>query len=98
MSTPSLKTQALCRVSQIADKVFEEKEVYRRRVDRADFLGIYATLMDERKLSPEDLLSITEAELTRRIRQTMVWEAMAGLLDDLTPEQIRIFDAVVEGR
>ncbi|MBI1925846.1 hypothetical protein HYR99_16550 [Candidatus Poribacteria bacterium] len=98
MSAPSLKTQAMCRVSQIADKVFEEKEVYRRRVDRADFLGIYATLMDEKKLSPEEVLSIAEAELTRRIRQTMAARGLAGLLSDLTPEQMAIFDAAVEGR
>ncbi len=42
--------------------------------------------------------AIDESELTRRIRKIMTFHAVAGTLNDLTPEQIKIFDEAVEGR
>ena len=37
-------------------------------------------------------------DLTRRIDKIIVSEAVSDTLNDLTPEQIAIFDAAVEGR
>lgn len=50
------------------------------------------------KFSLEDMRAISEHELTRRIKKIMTLEAVSGTLNDLTPEQIEIFDAAVEGR
>jgi hypothetical protein len=37
-----------------------------------------------------------EEDLSARINQILVVHAMAGLLDDFTPEQMSIFDEVVK--
>lgn len=50
------------------------------------------------QFSPKEIRTITEHELTRRIRKILTLEAVSGTLNDLTSEQIAIFDAAVEGR
>ena len=48
--------------------------------------------------SSEEMNAISDNELTGRIRKIMILEAVSGTLNDLTPEQLKIFDAAVEGR
>jgi len=43
-------------------------------------------------------LSISKDELTKRIEKIMAMEVMYGMLDDLTPEQIKDFDTAVKRR
>ena len=50
------------------------------------------------QFSPEEVREIQEDDLIRRIDKILVLEVVSGMLNDLTPEQIAIFDAVVEGR
>ena len=42
--------------------------------------------------------SIDDEDLSERIDKIMVTHAVGGMLDDLTPEEMEIFDAAVEGR
>jgi hypothetical protein len=92
-----LKTKALRRLSKLTDKRLEASEVFRRLINKTEFLDIWSEQMNENVI-PEELLSISEEELLRRIEQMMTWEAMGTLLDGLTPEEIDIFNAAVEGR
>jgi ATP-dependent helicase/DNAse subunit B len=50
------------------------------------------------RFSPEEMRTIKEHDLTRRIDKILVLEAVAGTLNDLTPEEIAIFDAAVAGK
>jgi len=50
------------------------------------------------QFSPEEFMTITDNQLTDRIDSILVLEAVSGTLNDLTPEQIKIFDEVVEGK
>ena len=97
MSTLSLKTEALRRISKLTDKELEATEVFGRLIDKIEFLDIWSEQMED-NVTPEELLSISEEELTRRIGQMMTWEAMGTLLDGLTPEEVEVFNAAVEGR
>ncbi|MEH2232333.1 MAG: hypothetical protein V7K71_22355 [Nostoc sp.] len=47
------------------------------------------------QLSTEEMRAITEYELTRRIDNILVLEAVSGTLNDLTPEQIKMYDEAV---
>ena len=97
MSAAPLKDMALNRISQIVNQVFEVSEVYREEVDKAEFMQYFSDRM-ENGLPPEEMLSVTEEELTRWIRQHLAIDVLSGLLSDLTPEEMEIFDAAVEGR
>ncbi len=48
------------------------------------------------QLSAEEMRAITEHELTRRIDKILVLEAVSGTLNDLTPEQIKMYDDAVK--
>jgi hypothetical protein len=50
------------------------------------------------RFSPEAMRGIKEHDLTRRIDKILVLDAVAGTLNDLTPEEIAIFDAAVAGK
>ena len=97
MSTLSLKTEALRRISKPTDKELEASEVFGRLIGKIKFLDIWSEQMEE-NVTPEELLSISEEELTRIIGQMMTLEAMGTLLYGLTTEEIEVFNAVVEGR
>ena len=44
MAVESLKNTALNRISKIVDQVFEESEVYREEIDKAEFLQYFSEL------------------------------------------------------
>ena len=47
---------------------------------------------------PREQTSISEDEFNMRMRKIMALEAMSGILDDLTPEQLEAFEASVKRR
>ncbi len=85
----------LSRVSKIVDKLMNDNEIF-NKLDKDKFMEFWATLMSE--MPSVQLTSISEDELTRRIDKVMAIEAMSGMLNDLTPEQIKSFDAAVKRR
>jgi hypothetical protein len=97
MSTERLKQKALHRISTIVDHVFEDTDVYREEINKAEFMQ-HMSKRIENSLSPEKAISISEERLTRIVRQHMAIGLMGTLLDGLTPEQLRLFNEAVEGR
>ena len=97
MSAELLKDTALNRISKVVDQVFENSDVYKEELNKTKLMQIYSDLMDN-GLPPENLISITEGELTRRVRQLMAMELLGTLLDGLSPEEIQIFNEAVKGR
>jgi len=49
-------------------------------------------------VAPEEIISLDGDRLTKRVQGIMAVELLSGMLDDLTPEQIEMLDAAVEGR
>lgn len=48
------------------------------------------------KLSLEEMQAIKDGDLTNRIDKILVLEAVSGTLNDLTPEQIKMYDEAVK--
>ncbi|MBP0015500.1 MAG: hypothetical protein J7545_09310 [Roseofilum sp. SBFL] len=59
-------------------------------------MSIFSNLLAQ--VDAQELCTVDESELTERVERIMVTESVAGTLNDLTPEQMAIFDAAVEGR
>ena len=97
MPAKSMKDKALKRISKIIDQVFEDSEIFKEEVNKVQFMQHFSNRI-ENGLASKELISISEEELTRMIRQLMAVELLGTLLDGLTPEQIRIFNEAVEGR
>ena len=57
----------------------------------------FSDLLD-RVVEPEEIISLDVESLTKRVRGIMAVELVSGMLDDLTPEQMEMFEAAVEKR
>ena len=84
------------RISEIVDNLFQGNGLYEDRLDKDKMIQHLVSLF--KKLPNEELKMIDDENLLGRIDSILVLEATAGLLNDLTPEQLEIFDAAVEGR
>lgn len=85
------------RISEIISNLIAKNSVYQERLDQNKMNNLIYNLFTKPD-SGDDIDSISQEDLTRRIQKILVIEAMAGLLSDLTPEEMRIFDEAVEGR
>ena len=82
------------RMSEIVDKLIECNDVF-KEVDKPKIIESLSNLMEN---PPRELISITDNELTRRIEKVMLIEAMSGMLNDLSPAQIKSFEAAAKRR
>ncbi|MEA5552025.1 hypothetical protein VB713_13830 [Anabaena cylindrica UHCC 0172] len=84
------------RISHVVDKLFQGSSFYMVKLDQYEMTEMLIGLFS--RFSPEEMRAIKEHDLTRRIDKILVLEAVAGTLNDLTPEEIAIFDASVSGK
>jgi hypothetical protein len=97
MDTVSVNKEVLLsRVAEIVEKLIQGDSFFQGRLDKDEMIQHLVSLFD--KFSPEELRAIENDDLIKRIDSILVLEAVAGTLNDLTPEQIEIFEADVEGR
>jgi hypothetical protein len=92
----SYNQELINRISPIVEKLFQGNSLYQVKLDKQEMIEMLVNLFG--KFSPEEMRVINDNQLTRRIDKILVLEAISGTLNDLTPEQIAIFDAAVEGR
>lgn len=86
----------LSRISPIVEDLFKSNSFFQEKLDKTEIVRHLTDLF--KKYSLEEFTTIDDEDLTRRIDFVMVVEATAGMLNDLTPEEMEIFDAAVEGR
>ena len=97
MQEVSNHTQELTkRISLIVDNLFKGSSFYMVSLKKQEMIEQLVSLFG--KFSPEEFKAIPDYELTRRIKKLLTLEAVSGTLNDLTQEQIKIFDEAVEGR
>jgi len=92
----TLTTDRSTRISKIVETLFRNREFLRDRLDQAKATQETIDLFGD--FSPEELQGISDDDLTDRINNILIVDAVSGTLNDLTPEQIRMFDEAVEGR
>lgn len=92
----SYKPELSNRISPIVNQLFQTNSLYQVKLDKDDMVEKLVNLFG--KFSPQEMRNIKEKQLIERIDSILIIEAVSGTLSDLTPEQIEIFDAVVEGR
>ena len=88
--------QFIERISPIVNQLFKSNSLYQTRLKKEEMLEMLVNLSS--KFSPEEFAAIPDYQLTKRIDKILVLEAVSGTLNDLTPEQIKIFDEAVEGK
>ncbi|MEA5621136.1 hypothetical protein VB711_25355 [Cronbergia sp. UHCC 0137] len=84
------------RISHVVDKLIRGSSFYMVKLEQHEMTEMLIELFS--RFSPEEMRAIQEHDLTRRIDKILVLDAVAGTLNDLTPEEIAIFDAAVAGK
>ncbi|NEU76765.1 hypothetical protein PI95_030715 [Hassallia byssoidea VB512170] len=97
MQEVSNYTQELIdRISPIVEKLFKTNSLYLVKLKRGEMIEMLVELFGQ--FTPEEIRAIKDDDLTKRIDSILVLDAISGTLNDLTPEQIKMFDEAVEGR
>ncbi len=84
------------RIKPIVEKLIKSSSLYQVKLKRDEMVKKLVDLFAS--FSEEEFRAIKDNDLTKRIDSILVVEAVSGTLNDLTPEQIAIYDEVVEGR
>lgn len=83
-------------VSSICDKLtLEEDFLKERQIDKRKLAVTISQILNE---IPSEQLKIPEDELRERITGIVILELVSGILNELTPEQIKDFDEAVKRR
>ncbi len=85
---------AITRISKIVDNLIGSNSLYQERLDKQEIIQHLVSLLG--KFSPDFIKAISDNELTNRIDSILVIEAVSGTLNDLTSEQMKMFDAAVK--
>ena len=91
------KDAVTARISRIVENLMEKESWFREKLNLEEMVN-YVFGLAKAKFSPEQLQAIDDEDLSERIDKVMAIHAVGGMLDDLTPEEMEIFDAAVEGR
>jgi len=92
----SYHQELLNRISPIVEKLFKSNSLYLVKLKKQEMMKRLIELFG--KFTPEEMKIIQDEELTHRIDKILVFEAVSGTLNDLTPQQMTIFDESVEGK
>lgn len=90
------KQELFNRISPIVENLFKGSSLYIVKLNKQEMVEMLVNLFG--KFSPEEMKAISDNELSRRIKKILTLEAVSGTLNDLTPEQIKIFDEAVLGK
>lgn len=82
------------RITNIVGKFMQENWAFRERLNEKEIIASISASM-QKLYSLEQFLAIADSDLTKRIQQRMVFDSLAGLIADLTPEQIKAFNEAV---
>ncbi|MGD1805763.1 hypothetical protein ACP6PL_10045 [Dapis sp. BLCC M126] len=73
-----------------------ENDSLYQELDKNQLIQSFSTLLD--RVLPQMVISLDDERLTKKVRGVMSIELFSKIFDDFTPEQIEMFNAVVEGR
>ncbi len=82
------------RISKIVDGLIEGDEIF-KEIDKTEMMETLSVLAEK---SPQNLISITDDELTQRIEKIILIEIMSGILNDLSPAEMESFEAATKRR
>ena len=95
MQDISFQTEpAFKRISAIVEDLIAHNDLYQERLDKQQMINYIFDLFSQADTSP-DIDQINQEDLTKRINSILVLNAVAGTLNDLTPEEMAIFDEAV---
>lgn len=82
------------KLTEIVNKLIDANPIYQENLNRQEMIDLINRTFD--LVAVPDLHRISQEELTKRIKRILSLHLVAGMLNDLTPEQMKIFDESVK--
>lgn len=95
LSTDVKRESMIKRIEQVVFILMEERPLFKEDLNYVEIVQHLANLF-EKNLSFEEFNNMSEESLKKRCSGIMSTELMAGMLDDLTPEEMAIFDEAIK--
>jgi len=77
------------KLPQIVTTLIENNPLYQENLDREKMIELINNIFNPAEVP--DINSISEEQLTKRIKRILSLNLVSGMLNDFTPEQMRIF-------
>ena len=84
------------KITPIVDKLIPTKSLFQERLNQTEIIEDLAKSFRKHYTNSE-FMSIPDDELYEIIHDVMIIDATSGILNDLTEEQLRMFDESVGG-
>ncbi len=95
LSTDVQRESIIKRIEPVVSVLMEERPLFKEELNYSEIVQDLSKIFAE-NLSFEEFISISDESLKKRCSIIMVTEAVAGTLNELTPEQMAIFDEAIE--
>jgi hypothetical protein len=82
------------KLTEIVKTLIDNNPLYQENLDKEKMLEVINRTFDP--VAVPDVNSISEEELMKRIKSILSLHLVSGMLNDLTPEEMRIFDESVK--
>ncbi|MFM6508398.1 MAG: hypothetical protein ACKPKC_15345 [Dolichospermum sp.] len=82
------------KLPEIVTTLIDNNPLYQENLDKQAMIANINRTFDP--VAVPDVNSISQEELTKRIKRILSLHLVSGMLNDLTPEQMRIFDESVK--
>ncbi|MFM5946503.1 MAG: hypothetical protein ACKO87_01670 [Dolichospermum sp.] len=82
------------KLPEIVTTLIDNNPLYQENLDREKMIELIKNIFNPAEVP--DVNSIFQEQLTKRIKSILSLHLVSGMLNDLTPEQMRIFDESVK--
>ncbi|MGK7938629.1 MAG: hypothetical protein AB4062_00425 [Crocosphaera sp.] len=95
LSTDRQRESIIKRIEPIISTLMEERPLFKEDLHYQKMVQHLSKLFTE-NLSFEEFIGISDESLKKRCSGIMSTELIAGMLNDLTPEEMEIFDEAIK--
>ncbi len=90
----SYHQELINRISPIVENLFKGNSLYEIKLNKLEMSQMLVELFGQ--FPQEEMREIKDDDLLDRIDSILILEAVSGTLNDLTPEQIKMYDEAVK--
>lgn len=91
------KDAVIERITTIVEALMPTKPLFQEELEPAQTIQVLSDLLLADS-SPKEIIAMPIDDLRTLLHDAMVVEAVSGTLNELSPEQMKIFDMAVAGR
>ncbi len=95
LSTDLQRESIIKRIEPVITILMEEQSLFKEELNYSEMVQHLSKLFAE-NLSFEEFIAISDESLKKRCSGIMSTELIAGMLNDLTPEEMAIFDEAIK--